>query len=91
MRRVVKRLLEKSSKQTREAVNKLLNYPESSGRQPDDHRVCPPAQGLDRGQLVTPSPNCASDAETVYTCYVVSETACWGGVCVRPAACCSPT
>ncbi len=27
---VVKRVLEKSSKQTRESLNKLLNYPESS-------------------------------------------------------------
>ena len=46
---VVKRVLEKSSKQTRESLNKLLNYPESSAGSLMNPRVCPPAQGHDRG------------------------------------------
>ena len=59
---VVKRVLEKSSKQTRESLNKLLNYPESSGLMTPNMSVC---ARLAVAQALKPSASRAENAETV--------------------------
>lgn len=70
---VVQRVLEKSSKKTRDSLNKLLNYPEDSAgsimtpeyvRLRDTDTV---AQAFDTIRRV------GENAETVYTCFVVDR------------------
>ena len=80
---VVKRVLEKSSKQTRESLNKLLNYPESSAGSlmtPEYVRLRKDMTVNDAfGAIRTQGEN----AETVYTCYVVERNRLLGVVSAR--------
>ena len=67
---VVKRVLEKSSKQTRESLNKLLNYPESSAGSlltPEYVRL---REDMTVAQAFEAIRKQGENAETVYTCYV---------------------
>ena len=75
-----------SSKQTRESLNKLLNYPESSA----GSLMTPEYVRLRKDMTVNDAFGAirtqGESAETVYTCYVVERNRLLG-VCL-PAACC---
>ena len=80
---VVKRVLEKSSKQTRESLNKLLNYPESSA----GSLMTPEYVRLRKDMNVTDALAAirrqGENAETVYTTYVVERNRLIGVVSAR--------
>ncbi len=80
---VVKRVLEKSSKQTRESLNKLLNYPENSA----GSLMTPEYVRLRRDMTVQQAFEAirrqGENAETVYTCYVVDRNRLQGVVSAR--------
>ena len=80
---VVKRVLEKSSKQTRESLNKLLNYPESSA----GSLMTPEYVRLRKDMTVNDAFGAirtqGESAETVYTCYVVERNRLLGVVSAR--------
>ena len=80
---VVKRVLEKSSRQTRESLNKLLNYPESSA----GSLMTPEYVRLRRDMTVSQAFEAirrqGENAETVYTCYVVERNRLQGVVSAR--------
>ncbi len=80
---VVKRVLEKSSRQTRESLNKLLNYPESSA----GSLMTPEYVRLRRDMTVKDAfaaiRQQGENAETVYTCYVVEHNRLLGVVSAR--------
>ena len=80
---VVKRVLEKSSKQTRESLNKLLNYPESSAGSlmtPEYVRLRKDMTVSDAFAAIRKQ---GENAETIYTCYVVERNRLLGVVSAR--------
>ena len=80
---VVKRVLEKSSRQTRESLNKLLNYPESSAGSlmtPEYVRLREEMTVSDAFAAIRRQ---GENAETVYTCYVVERNRLKGVVSAR--------
>ncbi len=84
---VVKRVLEKSSKQTRESLNKLLNYPEKLRRQPDDAGICPPAQGYDRERRLWSHPHPGRERrDRLHLLCRRAEPSAGRCVCPQPAA-----
>jgi len=80
---VVKRILAKSSKKTRDSLNKLLRYPEYSA----GSMMTPEYIRLHKGDTVEDAFNeirrQGPDAETVYTCYVVEKSKLLGVVSVK--------
>jgi magnesium transporter len=70
---VVKRVLEKSSKKTRESLNKLLHYPESSAGSIMTPEYVRLRQGMNVGQAFQAIRAQGENAETVYTGYVVEK------------------
>ena len=70
---VVKRVLEKSSKQTRESLNKLLNYPESSAGSLMTPEYVRLRKEMTVSQAFEAIRKQGENAETVYTCYVVER------------------
>ena len=67
---VVKRVLEKSSRQTRESLNKLLNYPESSAGSLMTPEYVRLRQEMTVSDAFAAIRKQGENAETVYTCYV---------------------
>ena len=82
---VVKRVLEKSSKQTRESLNKLLNYPESSAGSLMTPEYVRLRKDMTVGQAFDAIRKQGENAETVYTCYVVERNRLLGVVSARDA------
>ena len=80
---VVKRVLEKSSKQTRESLNKLLNYPESSAGSLMTPEYVRLRKDMTVGQAFDAIRKQGENAETVYTCYVVERNRLLGVVSAR--------
>ena len=80
---VVKRVLEKSSKQTRESLNKLLNYPESSAGSLMTPEYVRLRKDMTVGQAFDAIRKQGENAETVYTCYVVERNRLMGVVSAR--------
>ncbi len=80
---VVKRILAKSSKKTRESLNKLLRYPEYSA----GSIMTPEYIRLKRDDTVEQAfeeiRQQGPDAETVYTCYVIEKNRLYGIVSVK--------
>ena len=84
---VVKRVLEKSSKQTRESLNKLLNYPESSAGSLMTPEYVRLRMDMTVEQAFAAIRKQGENAETVYINYVVERnrlkvlslpvTCCW--------------
>ena len=70
---VVKRVLEKSSRQTRESLNKLLNYPESSAGSLMTPEYVRLRQEMTVSDAFAAIRKQGENAETVYTCYVVER------------------
>ena len=70
---VVKRVLEKSSRQTRESLNKLLNYPESSAGSLMTPEYVRLRQEMTVGDAFAAIRKQGENAETVYTCYVLEH------------------
>ena len=68
---VVKRVLEKSSRETRESLNKLLNYPESSAGSLMTPEYVRLRMDMTVEQAFAAIRKQGENAETVYTCYVV--------------------
>ncbi len=80
---VVKRVLEKSSRQTRESLNKLLNYPESSAGSIMTPEFVRLRRDMDVQQAFAAIRRQGENAETVYTCYVVEKNRLLGVVSAR--------
>ena len=80
---VVKRVLEKSSRQTRESLNKLLNYPESSAGSLMTPEYVRLRQEMTVGDAFAAIRKQGENAETVYTCYVVERNRLLGVVSAR--------
>ena len=80
---VVKRVLEKSSKQTRESLNKLLNYPESSAGSLMTPEYVRLREDMTVEQAFDAIRKQGENAETVYTCYVVERNRLKGVVSAR--------
>ncbi len=80
---VVKRVLEKSSRQTRESLNKLLNYPESSAGSLMTPEYVRLRKDMTVGQAFAAIRRQGENAETVYTCYVVERNRLQGVVSAR--------
>ena len=80
---VVKRVLEKSSKQTRESLNKLLNYPESSAGSLMTPEYVRLREDMTVAQAFEAIRKQGENAETVYTCYVVERNRLKGVVSAR--------
>ena len=80
---VVKRVLEKSSRQTRESLNKLLNYPESSAGSRMTPEYVRLRQDMTVSDAFTAIRKQGENAETVYTCYVVERNRLLGVVSAR--------
>ena len=80
---VVKRVLEKSSRQTRESLNKLLNYPESSAGSLMTPEYVRLRQDMTVSDAFTAIRKQGENAETVYTCYVVERNRLLGVVSAR--------
>lgn len=80
---VVRRVLEKSSREMRESLNKLLHYPENSA----GSMMTPEYVRLNRKMNVAGAINAireqGENAETVYTCYVVDNNRLVGVVTAR--------
>ena len=70
---VVQRVLEKSSKKTRESLNKLLNYPEDSAGSIMTPEYVRLRQCDTVSQAFDTIRRCGENAETVYTCFVVEK------------------
>ena len=80
---VVKRILAKSSKKTRESLNKLLRYPEYSAGSmmtPEYIRLHKTDTVRDAFEEIRKQ---GPDAETVYTCYVIEKSQLLGVVSVK--------
>ena len=80
---VVKRVLEKSSRQTRESLNKLLNYPESSAGSLMTPEYVRLREGMTVSDAFAAIRRQGENAETVYTCYVVERNRLKGVVSAR--------
>lgn len=70
---VVKRILEKSSKSTRESLNRLLHYPENSAGSIMTPEYVRLRQDMTVEQAFRAIRSQGENAETVYTCYVVEK------------------
>ena len=70
---VVQRVLEKSSKKTRDSLNKLLNYPEDSAGSIMTPEYVRLRQGDTVSQAFDTIRRYGENAETVYTCFVVEK------------------
>ena len=70
---VVKRILEKSSKQTRDSLNKLLHYPESSAGSMMTPEYIRLREEMDVKGALQAIREQGENAETVYTGYVVEK------------------
>ena len=80
---VVKRILEKSSRQTRESLNKLLNYPESSAGSLMTPEYVRLRKDMTVSQAFEAIRQQGENAETIYTCYVVEHNRLLGVVSAR--------
>ena len=80
---VVKRVLEKSSSQTRESLNKLLNYPENSAGSLMTLEYVRLRKDMDVRGAFAAIRQQGEQAETLYTCYVVEKNRLLGVVSVR--------
>ena len=80
---VVKRILEKSSKKTRESLNRLLHYPESSAGSIMTPEYVRLRQTMTVEQAFRAIRAQGENAETVYTCYVVEKNRLLGVVSAR--------
>ena len=80
---VVKRVLEKSSPQTRESLNKLLNYPENSAGSLMTLEYVRLRKDMDVRGAFAAIRQQGEQAETLYTCYVVEKNRLLGVVSVR--------
>ena len=80
---VVKRVLEKSSKQTRESLNKLLNYPESSAGSLMTPEYVRLKKEMNVRQALDAIRRQGENAETVYINYVVERNRLKGVVSAR--------
>jgi magnesium transporter len=80
---VVKRILEKSSKKTRESLNKLLHYPESSAGSIMTPEYVRLRQNMTVEQAFRAIRAQGENAETVYTCYVVEKNRLMGVVSAK--------
>ena len=80
---VVKRVLEKSSPQTRESLNKLLHYPENSAGSLMTLEYVRLRKEMDVKQAFAAIRQQGEQAETLYTCYVVEKNRLLGIVSVR--------
>ena len=80
---VVKRVLEKSSRETRESLNKLLNYPESSAGSLMTPEYVRLRMDMTVEQAFAAIRKQGENAETVYTCYVVERNRLKGVVSAR--------
>ncbi len=80
---VVKRVLAKSSKQTRESLNKLLHYPESSAGSMMTPEYMRFYKDMTIQQAFEEIRSHGEDAETVYTGYVVERNKLVGVVSAR--------
>ena len=80
---VVKRVLEKSSRETRESLNKLLNYPESSAGSLMTPEYVRLRMDMTVEQAFAAIRKQGENAETVYTCYVVESNRLQGVVSAR--------
>ena len=76
-------VLEKSTKQTRESLNKLLNYPESSAGSLMTPEYVRLRKDMTVGQAFDAIRKQGENAETVYTCYVVERNRLLGVVSAR--------
>ena len=80
---VVKRVLEKSSPQTRESLNKLLHYPENSAGSLMTLEYVRLRREMNVKQAFAAIRQQGEQAETLYTCYVVDKNRLLGIVSVR--------
>jgi magnesium transporter len=80
---VVKRVLEKSSRKTRESLNKLLNYPESSAGSMMTPEYVRLRRDMNVKEAFAAIRRQGEQAETVYTCYVVEKNRLVGVVTAR--------
>lgn len=80
---VVKRILEKSSKQTRDSLNKLLHYPESSAGSMMTPEYIRLREEMDVKGALQAIREQGENAETVYTGYVVEKNRLVGVVSAR--------
>ncbi len=80
---VVKRVLEKSSPQTRESLNKLLNYPENSAGSLMTMEYVRLRKDMTVRQAFAAIREQGDQAETLHTCYVVEKNRLLGVVSVR--------
>ena len=80
---MVKRVLEKSSKQTRESLNKLLNYPESSAGSLMTPEYVRLKKEMNVRQALDAIRRQGENAETVYINYVVERNRLKGVVSAR--------
>ena len=80
---VVKRVLEKSSPQTRESLNKLLNYPENSAGSLMTLEYVRLRKEMNVRDAFAAIRQQGDQAETLYTCYVVEKNRLLGVVSVR--------
>ena len=79
----MKRVLEKSSKQTRESLNKLLNYPESSAGSLMTPEYVRLRKEMNVSDALAAIRRQGENAETVYTNYVVERNRLLGVVSAR--------
>ena len=80
---VVKRVLAKSSRETRESLNKLLHYPEYSAGSIMTPEYVRFRSDMDVAGAMLAIREQGPDAETVYTCYVVDRNKLLGVVTAR--------
>ncbi len=80
---VVKRVLAKSSRETRESLNRLLHYPEYSAGSIMTPEYVRFRAGIDVKEAMQAIREQGPDAETVYTCYVVQKNKLLGVVTAR--------
>ncbi len=87
---VVKRVLAASSKETRESLNKLLNYPEDSAGSIMTAEYVRLSKNLTVPEAFNVIRQVGADAETVYICYVVERNRLQGVVTARDLLLASP-
>ena len=80
---VVKRVLERSSKETRDTLNQLLHYPEDSAGSIMTSEYVRLGKDLTVAEAFTVIRRVGENAETVYTCYVVEKNRLIGVVTAR--------
>ena len=70
---LVSRILDAVSASDRVKINELLNYPDDSGREHHDNRICESAQRHDRCAVHGAYQRTGIHKETIYTCYVTEQ------------------